>query len=280
MRKKLAIALATLVVAAGLGGGGAYASVRAAAPAPVTGLQSNGTIAVCVRTADHVLHARQGKTCPAGYKALTFSQTGKTGAKGATGARGATGAKGATGARGPAGPAGAAATVSVSASTQVTDRSDSGNAGTWAKDAFTRTVTITRDHAAPASSCGASSGTCWFYVGTIADAGTFKTVASAKSPQAGADIAGIVAGSLSGGSHVEFYASSNSPSSIGVPSSAAGNGVATSDWVAQFFPSSAAVAGVSLTDWSWTYGGANTCEQWVNASSGNTGDIKGVNACH
>jgi hypothetical protein len=285
MRKKIAIAagIAALLVAAG-GVGTALASGHPTPPK--TGLQSNGSIAVCVRNSDHVYVARQGSSCPSGYQALNFSQTGKTGAKGATGARGPAGPagpKGATGATGPAGPSGSAgtpATVTLSGSQSVSNRDDSGNGGNWAKDAFVRSITLTRASSAEASKCGSGATKCYLYTGTLTDQGTFTTVSGAKTPRVGTDaIHGTVSGNFTGGASLEFYADANAQAPTDATIS--GDSPGTEAWVKQYFPASTHFSSgdTLLGDWRWTYSAPNTCETWVDANSGQSGDITGVNAC-
>lgn len=209
--------------------------------------------------------------------------TGPAGPKGATGATGATGAQGVPGPAGPAGASGtpgASAVITVNASTALSARTDSGTHGDWATDAFTRTAAITRQHASTASKCGAGATECWFYTGTITDSGSFLTVTGANSPEAGDVIAGThIAGTFTGGSSFEFYASSDSPDSSLVPATLSGNGQSTSTWMRQFFAGGTHFAGEGEPKWAWTYAAPSTCETWVDGSAGDTGDIKGVNAC-
>lgn len=290
MKKKTKILVAIIgVVALGAAGVG-IAGAATRSSGPVTGLQKNGTIATCVRNTDHTLHARQGSTCPAGYKSLTFSAVGPrgaTGARGATGPKGATGATGARGAQGPAGPAGnagAPAILSASGTTQLTGRDDNGHGSPslWAHDDFTRLATVNRDHAVSASKCGASATACYFYTGSLTDNGTFATISGAKSPNAGVSISGMLHGAFSGVVGVEFFADA-SPTTA--PPNSAGNGVSTTDWVKQFFAAGTHFGSISLPNYTFTYGPTSTCQMWVDSSSNGdgtatgAGDITGVNAC-
>lgn len=216
------------------------------------------------------------------FDAATKAKLNKVGTKGDKGATGAQGPKGDTGATGPAGPAGANgndAILSVTAASSLSDRPDSGAHGTWAKDALTRTVAITRQHAAKASECGGGATKCWYYTGSIVDNGSFTTVDGGKSPEAGADIAGTVSGTVAGASQIEFYASSNAPDPSKVDATVTGAAHPTGEWVKMFFPAGTVVTESDLLDWAWTYTAPATCEKWVNAKAGNTGDITGVNAC-
>jgi hypothetical protein len=195
-----------------------------------------------------------------------------------TGGVGPAGPKGDTG---PQGPAGTNAIVSVTANTVLNNRPDSGLNGDWAKDQLTRTVSITKQAAVEASKCGAAATTCWFYTGSLIDNGTFTTIADAKSPEKGTTISGTLTGSVSGGTKLEFYASSQTPNASLVQASVDGGAYPTSTWAKQFFAPGTVVTDAKLLDWSWTYTATtpNTCEKWVNALAGNSGDIKGVNAC-
>lgn len=195
---------------------------------------------------------------------------------------GAQGPKGDTGATGPAGPKGEkgdSALLSVNAMSSLTNRPDSGGHGTWATDTLTRSISITRQHAAKAAECGPTATTCWFYTGMIADNGTFTTVAGGDSPEAGTAISGTVNGTVVGASKIEFFASSDSPNPASVDATVNGSAHPTGQWAAMFFPAGTIVTDSDLLDWAWTYQAAATCEKWVNAKAGNTGDITGVNAC-
>lgn len=192
---------------------------------------------------------------------------------------GPAGPAGPAGPQGPAGQNGNDAILSVTAASSLTDRPDSGLHGTWAKDNMTRTVVVTRQKAAKASNCGGGATKCWFYTGSIVDNGTFATVAGGKSPQAGLDIAGTVNGSVAGASQIEFFASSDAPNPALVDATVVGAAHPTGEWVKMFFPAGTVVTDTDLLDWAWTYTAPGTCEKWVNAKAGNTGDIAGVNAC-
>lgn len=107
-----AIAATTLGVAASAG-----ASPAKPATAPITGLQTDGTIAVCVEgsAGSYTWHAAGPWPCASNENRLSWNQAGVAGPAGPAGAKGATGATGpagpqgttgATGATGPQGPAG------------------------------------------------------------------------------------------------------------------------------------------------------------------------------
>lgn len=207
---------------------------------------------------------------------------------GAQGPAGPAGSAGATGATGPAGPAGASyEPTTATATTAVTNRDDSGNHGNWATDAMSRTVTVTRQGAVSARHCGSGATACWFYTGTIEDSGTFTTVPGASSPDAGTPITGTQTGNMVGGSKIEFYASSDSPSPATALATVSGDSPTSSAWAEQLFPAGTQFAGESLTNWSWTYTDTSpaNCETWTDAynngggSQAGAGDITGSTHC-
>lgn len=180
--------------------------------------------------------------------------------------------------------------TTATATSSVLDHPDSGDNGqNWAVDTITRTASVTLKDAASTSNCGAGATSCYLYEGTLADTGSFTTASSAHvttdglSPDKSTAISGTETGSITGGSAVEFYASSNAPTAGSVPAVVSGvvSGEETTDnWVEQFFPAGTTFgSGPSLLTWDWTYSTSNTCETWVDAYNGETGDITGVNAC-
>jgi hypothetical protein len=208
-----------------------------------------------------------------------------------------------TGPQGPQGPPGKP--VEVTAVFTLTGRDDSGSGGnTWAKDNITRTVTVTRQGAVPATVCGNSATQCWFYTMTISDTGTFKTQPGLTPNQgctepsgptcAGLDIAGTVVGSLSGGGNQEFYADQAAPTVPKVLSYSGDAPTGTSNWYTLFFPSNAnfslapsTSAGQPWRNWSWSYAAPATCETWTDAYNNGAGsgtyaadgNIAGINQC-
>ena len=208
-----------------------------------------------------------------------------------------------TGPRGPAGPPGQP--VQATAVFNLTGRDDSGSGGnTWAKDNITRTVTVTRQAAAPAINCGKSATRCWFYTMTVSDTGTFTTQPGLTPNQActepnsqscsGLVISGRVAGSLTGGGDQEFYADQAAPAVPKVLSYTGNAPIDTSHWYTLFFPPTtnfgfapATTAGQPWTTWSWSYVAPATCEIWTDAynngagsgSYGADGNIAGLNQC-
>lgn len=183
-------------------------------------------------------------------------------------------------AAGTPGQNGKDAILTVTADTMVTGRDDTAtDASVWAKDAMTRTLTVVRQSAAEASKCGAGAVKCWFYTGTIKDNGTFQTVAGAHGPNSTTPINGIVQGTVNGVYEIEFYANSDVPNSSNVDSTVTGNSPSTSNWMKMAFPAGTQFDGFHGVDYKWSYAAAATCENHVQQTSGNTGDILGVNHC-
>lgn len=181
---------------------------------------------------------------------------------------------------GTPGTPGADAILSVTADSMVTDRPDTATDGSvWAKDSMTRTLTVVRQHAASASSCGAGAVKCWFYTGTIRDNGTFTTVAGAKSPRELKPISGTVNGSVNGVYEIEFFANSDLPNSSHVDTIVTGPAPSTSNWMKMAFPDDTKFAGFNGVDYKWIYNAPATCEVHVQTTAGNTGDIVGTNNC-
>jgi hypothetical protein len=251
--------------------GGAVALATSEAPA---GSVTQPFYTACVASNHQVQALYSGRhACRRGDTKYTWNQTGPQGPAGAPG------------------PAGTSAVLSVTATTTVTNWPE--NSG-WADDDFTRTVTITRQHAAATSHCGGTA-TCWYYTESLADNGAFTTASGATAPN-GSDpvmINGIVAGSVVGGGSLEFYASSGSPTAAGVPATANGSAKpsTTTDWYKLFFPAGTSFGQGSTqndpwTTYSWVYSAPKTCEVWTDAivpgddgQGPSDGNITGVNAC-
>lgn len=276
------LAAAAVVVVAVAGGGGTALALTSVLSQPA------GTVYACVTAKGAATLETKAVKCPSGATLWHWSVTGpagKTGAAGQAGPKGASGEQGPAGPAGPQGPAGTYTPVTVTVVTAVSNRDDSGNHGNWATDAYTRSVTVIRHSEVPASNCPSGAVKCWFYTATLADSGTFTTDAAAKSPNAGTSINGTVMGTLSGGSDIEFYASSDTPSAAGVPGTVTGDSPSTTNWVNQFFAAGTLISTPNLTDWSWTYVAPKTCEKWVDAynngdgGQSGDGDITGINAC-
>jgi hypothetical protein len=165
----------------------------------------------------------------------------------------------------------------VVAQTVFTNHPDSGSHGEWALDNFTRQMAITAQAQVSSSHCGGAPH-CWFFTGTTTDNGSFTTEDGALSPHAGVPISGVLSGDFSGGATFELYSTQAPDASLVAAAADGGSAPSTSGWVTKFFPSGTTY-GVNLPTWSWTYGNTSTCETWVDASTVQTGDIVGVNAC-
>ena len=136
----------------------------------------------------------------------------------------------------------------------------------WAHDTFSRHIQIWQEGSV--------------YCAEADDSGTFTSIGGANgiSPQSGAALPEIVTGSFTGSTHGEItggtFNASNNPSDIDCSTdpTTCSNGL-TSYWVSSYFGNSGSYDYGSRSDgWGWTYnGGANGT--WVNASSGNSGDI-------
>lgn len=275
VRKKIA---AGIVAAAAVGVGSFFAFNAAGAAHSIQASPQNPVFWLCHNNnngSNTGVHRYDGSGsypgCGSGYAIWYWSQQGPAGANGTNGTNGTDGANGSDGKD---------ATLTVSATTQAADRQDSARGGgSWAVDQLTRTITVTRDHQVSAAKCGATAASCWHYFGTVTDTGTFRSVAGANSPEGNTPINGIVQGSINGNSGIEFYASSDTPDASLVPATLSGNDVSTGDWAKQFFAAGTAYTGVTQPTWSYTYSDPSTCEQWIDGSTGDTGDIQGVNHC-
>jgi hypothetical protein len=190
----------------------------------------------------------------------------------------------AKGTQGPAGPAGASAVVTVSGTTNVTAWPESSG---WANDAFTRTLTLTRDHQVDNSNCNGAPE-CFEYFGTLVDNGSFTTVDGKTGPNGTDTISGVHVGTMQGVAKFSFYSDSGAPNGALVPAAASGASkpATTSTWYTLALPASAHVFGGKLTAYSWTYNSAATCEQWVDAinpgddgQSAADGNILGISKC-
>lgn len=216
------------------------------------------------------VHTAGPAKCPNGSFAAHWNQAGPAGPAGPQGPTGATGPQGPTGPAGPAGPAGAA-NVSVTATSAVTNWPETGG---WAIDAFTRTVTVTRHGAAPASDCGSTATQCYLYTEALSDDGQFNTVDGHASPNGSStdEVNGAFNGNMTGGGKLEFYASSATPSADNVPATVDGGNkpASTTDWYKLFFPASTTFGltsgpNVPFVTYDWQYSANIT-----NVSGGTT----------
>ena len=180
----------------------------------------------------------------------------------------------------------------VHAVTAVSDRPDSGNAGYWADDTFSRTATLTFKGEVALSFCGGSTptGHCYAFTGRVADKGSFTTIAGQDSPGAGSGgavaIGDAATGPMAGYYGYAFYSSWKTAHASSVPVSENDGGVVptgrktTGAWLEQFFGGGAQfyVAGSPSSElgtvgrWGYTlaFGADSACphlaSQWVDSS--------------
>jgi hypothetical protein len=270
-----AIVVSAALSVAAVGGVAAASTSSVTPPKPTTATiygcvsnTRNPAARILTRVYWHASDYVNSGGCPAGTTALAFNGTG------------------------PAGQPGKDAIQTVSAQTVVTNWPEGSG---WADDNFNRTVTLTREGAAPASDCGPTATSCWFYTETLADNGTFTTVNGAASPNGSstAKIAGANTGDLVGGGKLEFYANSNTPNPALVPGTANGSSKpsGTTGWYKLFFPAGTQFgltsgANVPWLSYDWTYTLPSTCEKWNDGinpgddgQGSGDGNITGVSAC-
>lgn len=128
----------------------------------------------------------------------------------------------------------------LTASTHVTNRSDNGGGGTWAKDDFVRTIQLTADGLANPSHC-AGQVPCAHYFFKIVDGnngganGGFVSVPGALAPNQGpghtGQHVGFTFGSFGGDQEGDFYTSmTTDPHGFNVPANFSGDSVSSSRW--------------------------------------------------
>lgn len=141
---------------------------------------------------------------------------------------------------------------------------DSGeNGNDWATTKITRVLKVCATEAAEGD---------WTYNATVTDSGEFTTLAG-ESP--GKDLVTIKAG-LIGTVNGGFKATFTAPEWDGTLEKPDPQ-TSTGKWIETAFPGARFTEAGSVADWGWTY---NRCgengEWWVNAESGNRGDIVGA----
>ena len=172
----------------------------------------------------------------------------------------------------------------ITATAHIKNRPDSGHWGNWALLEYDRTVKL----------CPGAANT---YTATVADLGTFASIAGAKSPNSatpGSLMTGVMSGTFAGGFTATFTAPGayegatkvNGKTFNGDPTAPGADpavtGPTTGGWIAYLFNGGiTAGSGLDGTSWSWTYTACNG-ETWVNqaaAKGPETGDITGTPAC-
>jgi hypothetical protein len=168
----------------------------------------------------------------------------------------------------------------VTATTRIVNRDDSGNNGNWAKDRFTRTVTVRGGYSVASSNCGVTTGSCYAYTATLGDEGSFRTISSAFTPNQvvpGLHLKSVVNGSFKRSAQfATFYATAN-PNAHLVPRFLSGDADSTSTWPELFFPAGTKFAGVTIAPWSRSYHASTSCgyQHWTDASFNGRGNLAG-----
>ncbi len=159
----------------------------------------------------------------------------------------------------------------------VTNDEDSGNVGYWALDNYTKNINVT----GPTNFDSGGS-----YSATLTYTGTWQTFQGALSPGFGVPEGADASGPFSGGYTATFDATSSTlPDSgslgsfdfggtksdilLGTYGNQTGDSGSIYDWVSSNF---SGVTNWAVPTWGWTYTYGN--QSWVNASSGNSGDIQ------
>jgi hypothetical protein len=161
--------------------------------------------------------------------------------------------------------------------TSLSDRPDSGGAGTWALDKMTRQLSITE--------VSSSDGT-YTFTATVSDsAGSFTAIDGAPTPNQGAPntgklISGTPSGSFTGSASYSFTASAlpAAAHNLGVPASESGAAgdfaESTSGWYEQAFPAGTTFGGAGIGDWGWTYHtSAFPSQSWADTSANAGGQL-------
>jgi hypothetical protein len=197
----------------------------------------------------------------------------------------------------PASAAPNAMDTSAAIELTITDRADSGTGSptVWAKDTFTRKIEVTTEakyehdsvaKTAPEVLCDVvkKDHLVWEYVAVVTDSGQFKTAnnSAVGSPGAGVSLIKDAVGTFIGGATAKITAPAHWCSWAGddynggtVSGELTGS---TSQFLGKLFGK---YADVDLIKWAWAYNrcaGTDGAEKWVNALTGNSGDIRGV-AC-
>jgi hypothetical protein len=161
--------------------------------------------------------------------------------------------------------------------TTLSDRPDSGGAGTWALDRMTRQLSITE----------VSGGDgIYTFTATVSDsAGSFVAIDGAPTPNQGAPhtgdlISGTPTGSFTGSASYIFTASSlpTAVHNLGLPASEPGPAgdfaETTSGWYEQAFPDGTVFGGAGIGDWGWTYHtSAFPSQSWADTSANAGGQL-------
>jgi hypothetical protein len=148
---------------------------------------------------------------------------------------------------------------SITAITAMLNRDDSGGNGNWAKDSFVRVLTVTQQKATvPLADCSPTATVCYAFTASLKDAGSFRTISGAYTPnQGGADagehIRGVVQGQMLGaGDFATFYATAL-PSARLVPLFNTGDANPSYLWPELAFPAGTVFSGLNEDPWGYSY---------------------------
>jgi hypothetical protein len=148
---------------------------------------------------------------------------------------------------------------SITAITAMLNRDDSGGNGNWAKDSFVRVLTVTQQEpTVPPADCSPTATVCYAFTASLKDAGSFRTIPGAYTPNqggtdAGEHIRGVVQGDLHGsGDFATFYATAL-PSAGLVPLFNTGDANPSYLWPELAFPAGTVFAGLNEDPWGYFY---------------------------
>ena len=164
--------------------------------------------------------------------------------------------------------------------THVTNRSDNGGGGTWAKDDFVRTVQLTAEGLVSPSHCAGQSP-CSEYAYKIVDGsngganGGFVTIPGALAPNQGPGHTGQhvqwTFGSFGGDQQGDFYTSmTTSPAGSNVPANFSGNGVSSTNWptLEWAYPNLSKFFGLGADQFSYWYQTTISHQHWTDTDNG------------
>lgn len=176
---------------------------------------------------------------------------------------------------GISGGAAHAAPSTVTAHTQVSNRPDGGNGGTWAYDDFTRTLTVT---VAAVQNPADTAAHLTDYAAQVTDYGQFNAIVGTLTPDQavpGAKITGSVRGAMHGSISYTVTAPSADTLTGTVPAAEDDNfgapATTTSAWPKLAFASPAGVTVTENSDWTWTY--TTRCEAWTDSAANGDGNL-------
>jgi len=165
----------------------------------------------------------------------------------------------------------------LTASTHVSNRTDFGGGGAWAKDDFDRSLQLTLDGLANPVHC-AGQVPCVHYFYKIVDGangganGGFVTIPGALAPNQGPGHAGQhvqrTFGSFNGHQEGDFYTSMpTDPHGYNVPANFSGNGVSSTNWPTLEWasPNPSRFFGLGANSFAYSYRTTLTGQRWIDA---------------